>query len=80
MLGLRSLLQNLSDALQLLNGLSSFKLHQFSSVAGFNPTDAEIRHQKPHHVRVPEISHERGSMAITPVTTDVASCRDTFAL
>ena len=72
--------QRSGNALELLNGLSAFKLHQLVAVAGFHPADAVIRHKKTHHVAITEIGHKRGTVAVTVIAADIASCSKSLLL
>ena len=65
-------MQHFGHPLQLLDGLGAFQLHQLMAIAGFNPADAEIRHQKAHHVVLAQIGDEGRSLAIASITAGVA--------
>ena len=73
-------MQRSGDALELLDGLSTFKLHQLVAVAGFHPADAVIGHKKTHHVAVTKIGHERSTLTITAIAADVAGCCKSLVL
>ena len=49
--------------MKLLNGFCTLKFHEFAPVAGFNPADPEIGHQKTNEVLIAELGHERCAIA-----------------
>ena len=73
-------MQRSGNALELLDGLGTFKFHQLVAVAGFHPADPVIRHEKTHHVAVTEIGHKRGTVAVTVIAADVTSCGKSLLL
>lgn len=41
------------------------------AIAGFNPADAVVGHQKTHQMAITKAGDERGTMAIAIITADV---------
>jgi hypothetical protein len=59
--------------MELVDGISAFQLEQLQAVAGLHPGDAEIGHQKPHHMGVPEIRHKGNPALGLAIATDVTT-------
>ena len=73
-------MQRRGNTLQLLDGLSTFKLHQLVAIAGFHPANAVIGDEKTHHVAITKIGHERGPMTVTVIAAHVAGCGKSLLL
>ena len=58
--------------MQFLDCISPFQLHQFVTITGFHPADAEVGDEKPDHMGFSEVCHERSPVMVQLIATDVA--------
>ena len=65
-------LQDRRDSVQFLDRFGSLQFHKLMAIAGFDPADAEVRHQEARHVVVSEVGDEGSALPFAAVTADVA--------